>query len=200
MQKKAVWKKLVQICKFEEECRQFWAWIFVVPEALEKQGQNICGKISQWKFAEKNLPTIFLKFAGPKSKMTPDLLCRTLGSRFLGDYSGNPNPYNVSEKYWRYTSNLYRSTSPICNAVPRWLLSFGERETPQYTSNLYCSTPPICTAVRLAFVPAIPLRKYQGWGFRNLDGPAESGRFARIDSQKTPIFKILRIEWFARIA
>ena len=62
--------------------------------------------------------------------------------------------------YWRYTSNLYRSTPHICNSVPRWLLSFGERETPQYTSNLCCSTPLICTAV--PFVPVILLRKYQG--------------------------------------
>ena len=23
---------------------------------------------------------------------------------------GTPNPYNVSEKYWRHTSNLYRNT------------------------------------------------------------------------------------------
>ena len=91
-----------------------------------------------------------------------------------GDCLGTPwTPYNLSEKYWRYTSNFYRSTSPICKVVPRWLQSFGERETPQYT---YCSTPPICTAIRLAFVPAILLRKYQ-WmggpesperGFRNL--------------------------------
>ena len=73
-------------------------------------------------------------------------------------------PYNLSEKYWQYTSNLYRSTPLICNAVPRWLQSFGDRETPQYTSNLYRSTPPICTAVRLPFVPAILLRKYQGLG------------------------------------
>ena len=82
------------------------------------------------------------------------------GDCIYGHCSGTPNPYNVSEKYWRYTSNVYRSTSPICNAVPRWLLSFGEIETPQYTFNLYCSTPPICTAVRLPFVPAILLRKY----------------------------------------
>ena len=81
-----------------------------------------------------------------------------------GDCSEIPYPYNVSEKYWRYTSNLYCSTPPICNAVPRWLLSFGERETPQYTSNLCCSTPPIGTAVRFPFVPAILLRKYQGLG------------------------------------
>ena len=76
----------------------------------------------------------------------------------------SPQPYNLSEKYWRYTSNLYSSTPPICSAVPCWLLSFGERETPQYTSNLYCNTPPICTAVRLLFVPAIFLGKYQRLG------------------------------------
>ena len=81
-----------------------------------------------------------------------------------GDCLGTPNPYNLSEKYWRYTSNLYRSTLPICNAVPRWLQSFGERETPQYTSNLYSNTPPICTAVHLRFVLAILLSKYQGLG------------------------------------
>ena len=81
-----------------------------------------------------------------------------------GVCSGTPSPYNLSEKYWRYTSNLYHSMPPICSAVPRWLLSFGERETPQYTSNLYCSTSPICTAVRLPFVPGILLRKYQKVG------------------------------------
>ena len=36
----------------------------------------------------------------------------------------------------------------------------NEQEEP-----IYCSTPPICTAVRLPFVPAILLRKYQGLGF-----------------------------------
>ena len=71
----------------------------------------------------------------------------------FGDCLGTPNSYNLSEKYWRYTSNLYRNTPLICNAVPRWLLSFGERENAaihlqfvvQYASNLYRSTPPICT-------------------------------------------------------
>ena len=48
------------------------------------------------------------------------------------------------------------------------LQSFGKREMPQYTSNLNCSTPPICTAVRLPCVPAMLLRKYQGWGFRKV--------------------------------
>ena len=49
--------------------------------------------------------------------------------------SGTPtNPYNLSEKCWQYTSNLYRNTPPICNAVPCWLLSLKDRETPQYTS------------------------------------------------------------------
>ena len=62
-----------------------------------------------------------------------------------GHCSGTPNPHNLSGKYWQYTSNLYRSTRPICNAVPCRLLSFEERETPQYTSYLYRSTPPICT-------------------------------------------------------
>ena len=67
---------------------------------------------------------------------------------------------------------------PICNAVPRWLLSLEERETPQYTSNLYRSAPPICTAVRLAVGPAILLRKYHGaWG---------SGKFLKSDSEATP--------------
>ena len=80
----------------------------------------------------------------------------------FGNWSGTPNPYNLSEKYWQYTSNLYRSATPICNAVPRWLLSLEERETPQYTSNLCRNMPPICTVVRLPFVLAILLRKYQG--------------------------------------
>ena len=45
----------------------------------------------------------------------------------LGDCSGIPNLYNVSEKYWRYTSNLYHSMPPICHAVPRWLLLRGNK-------------------------------------------------------------------------
>ena len=85
-----------------------------------------------------------------------------------GHYSGTPNLHNLFEKYWQCTSNLYRSTHPICNAVPCRLLSLEERETPQYASHLYCSTPPICTAVRLPFVPALLLRKYQGWGVRKV--------------------------------
>ena len=60
---------------------------------------------------------------------------------------GTVQEHNSSEKYWQYTSNLYRSTPPICNAVPCWLLSLAERETPQYASHLYRSTPPICTGV-----------------------------------------------------
>ena len=62
----------------------------------------------------------------------------------FGHCSRAPNPYNLSEKYWRYTSNSYRCMPPICNAVPCWLLSLEEREAPQYTSNSY-------TAVRLLF-------------------------------------------------
>ena len=73
--------------------------------------------------------------------------------------SGAPNPYNVSENYWQYTSNLYRSTPPICNAVPCWLLNFGKRKR--------CSTPPICTSHLY--------RRYfwentRGWGFRKVPG------------------------------
>ena len=45
-----------------------------------------------------------------------------------GHRSGTPNPHNFSEKYWQYTSNLYRSTPAICNAVPCWLLSLEETE------------------------------------------------------------------------
>ena len=81
--------------------------------------------------------------------------------------SGAPNLYNLSEKYWQYTSNLYRSTPPICNAVPCWLLSSGERETPQYTSKLYRSTPPIlyrstppiCTGDTFEKIPGLGVRE-----------------------------------------
>ena len=72
-----------------------------------------------------------------------------------GHCSGTPNPYNVSEKYWRYTSNLYRSMASKLwrkgNAAVH--LQF----VLQYASHLY-------PAVRLPFVPAILLRKYQGLG------------------------------------
>ena len=76
---------------------------------------------------------------------------------FFGTVQEPPARTTLSEKYWQYTSNLHRSTPPICNAVPCWLLSLEERETPQCTSHLYRSTPPICTAVRLSFVPALLL-------------------------------------------
>ena len=78
-----------------------------------------------------------------------------------------PNPYNLPEKYWQYTSNLYHNMPPICNAVPCWLLSLEERQTPQYTSSFYCSTPPICTAIRLPFVTTMLLRKYQWLGVQD---------------------------------
>ena len=61
----------------------------------------------------------------------------------------NTQPVQIVWKHWQYTFNLYRRTPPICNAVPCWLLSLEERETPQHTSNLYCNTPPIYTTVRL---------------------------------------------------
>ena len=61
-----------------------------------------------------------------------------------------------TRQYWKYTAKLYRSTAPICNAVPCWLLSLEEKETPQYASHLYHSTPPICT---------------RSWAFRKVRGP-----------------------------
>ena len=95
-----------------------------------------------------------------------------------GHCLGAPNPYDLSQRYWQYTSNLYRrAPPPICSTAPCWLLSFEERETPQHTSNLYCSAPPICTAVRLPFVSAILLRKYSGWGFRKVPESPFSARF-----------------------
>ena len=122
-----------------------------------------CVKISLdlWKFHHKFSNKIrYFRFSWIKTGFHH----LTSKNRDIGDCLGTPNPYNLSEKYWRYTSNLYRSTPLICNAVPPWLQSFGDKETPQYTSNLYCSTPPIYTAVRLPFVPAILLRELQGLG------------------------------------
>ena len=91
-----------------------------------------------------------------------------------GHCLATPNPYKSSKSTGN--TNLYRRAPPICNAVSCWLLSLEEREPPQYTSNLYCSTPPICTAMRLPFVPAMLLRKYQWLGVpessRNFDGSA----------------------------
>ena len=83
-------------------------------------------------------------------------LSQSMVVELIGNCSGAPDPSNLSEKYWQYISNLYCSTPPICNAVPCWLLNFGERKRR--------STPPICTAVRLPFVPAMLVRKYQGLG------------------------------------
>ena len=81
----------------------------------------------------------------------------------IGECLRTPNPYNLSEKYWRYLSDLYCSTPPMCNAVPRWLQSFGEKEAPQYTSNctlqhashLYRSAPPICTGDNFEKIPGV---------------------------------------------
>ena len=85
-----------------------------------------------------------------------------------GHSSGTPNPYNLSEKYWQYTSNLYRSTPPICNAVPRWLPSLEDRETR--------STPPICTAIRLPFVPQYTSHLYRRY-FEKIPGVGGSRKF-----------------------
>ena len=35
-----------------------------------------------------------------------------------GRCSGTPNPYNWSENYWQYTSNLHRNTPPIFAPCP----------------------------------------------------------------------------------
>ena len=87
-------------------------------------------------------------------------LTRTSNSRSLlldqkSEELQKPQPL-LSKKVLQYTSNLYGSTPPVCNAVPSWLPSFEEREAQQYTSHLYGSMPPICTAVLL--------RKYWGLG------------------------------------
>ena len=64
-----------------------------------------------------------------------------------GHCLGALSPHNLSEKYWQYTSNLYRSTPAICNAVPFWQRNAAIRflVVPQYASYLYHGTPPICT-------------------------------------------------------
>ena len=49
---------------------------------------------------------------------------------------GTPNPYNSPQKVPQYTSNFYSNTSPLCIAVPSWLLRPEEREIPMYTSQL----------------------------------------------------------------
>ena len=65
----------------------------------------------------------------------------------------NPQPVQHVEKILQCTSDLYRNTPPICNAMPCWLLSFEEREmapkchnTPPICTTLYCRTPHICTS------------------------------------------------------
>ena len=102
-------------------------------------------------------------WVGAKKLMLEKFMCFFV-PLLLGQCLGTANPYSLSEKYWQYTSNLYRSSPPICNAVPCCILNSGDKETLQYAPNLYCNTPPICTAVRLPFLPAILLRKYQGLG------------------------------------
>ena len=72
-----------------------------------------------------------------------------LGTRNRG------NPYNLSAKYWQYTSNLYHCAPRICNAVPCWLLSLEEREMPQYASERNRSTPPICTGNTFEKIPIV---------------------------------------------
>ena len=54
-------------------------------------------------------------------------------------------------EFLKCISNLYGNTPLICIAVPSWLLSLEEKETPQHhhPPHLYCSTPLICTAMLL---------------------------------------------------
>ena len=92
---------------------------------------------------------------------------------------------------WQYNSNLFRSTPPICNAVPCWLLSFGERETPQYTSNFYCSMPPICTAVRLPLCT--------GDTFEKILGVGGSGKFLILAGQRHHITRCRVCSLFERL-
>ena len=68
----------------------------------------------------------------------------------------NLQPVQLVWKVLQYTSNI----PPLRNAVPRWLLSFGEREMPQYTSNLYCGTYPICTSMLVLNLGGISALQY----------------------------------------
>ena len=72
-----------------------------------------------------------------------------------GQRLGTPNPYNLSEKYCCTLPICTAVRAPFVTRVPCWLLSFEERETPQYTSNLYRSTPPICTGNIFEKVPVV---------------------------------------------
>ena len=61
--------------------REFWAIFFRGPEVLEKQGRKIRGKKFTIKIRHQNSPAIFLTFAGPKQKVTPNPLCRASGAK-----------------------------------------------------------------------------------------------------------------------
>ena len=73
-------------------------------------------------------------------------------SRYFSKISGS-GVDSTPPEFWQYTSNLYRRTPPICNAVPCWHLSLEKRENsairllvvPQHASYLYRSAPRTCT-------------------------------------------------------
>ena len=71
--------------------------------------------------------------------------------------------YNASEKYWRYTSNLYRSTPPRlqrCASLASKLWRKGNAAVYlqfvlQHGSHLYRSKPPICTGDTFEKIPGL---------------------------------------------
>ena len=94
-----------------------------------------------------------------------------------------------------------RYAPPLCNAVPHWLLSFGEKETPQYASYLYRSTPSICTGITFEKIPGFggsgeflnyPSHKFGTKGThlvaRAIRNAIRANRFARIIRNWNPYF------------
>ena len=58
--------------------------------------------------------------------------------------NSSPTATDLDESTAVHLQFVRTTITPICNAVPSWLLSLEEREPN--------STPPICTAIRLPFV------------------------------------------------
>ena len=115
---------------------------------------------------------------------------------FNGQCFGNPNPYNLSEKYG--------STPPICTAARPHLYrrtflasKLRRKGNPAIRLPFVCSTPPICTAVRPPFVRQYPLTRnyYENNSpritFRNFRGKLRS---QNLRERKT-FFQKLRVRF-----
>ena len=55
----------------------------------------------------------FSTFVGTQGQRSKETFAELPPEGLVWALFSNPNPYNLSEKYWQYTSNLYCSTPPF---------------------------------------------------------------------------------------